>query len=102
MPSTSKSVANVVLTPKGAIFLIELALPVLTKRFPLESNTIVSGFEIIANVFSVKMMLSVEENSKTMSCGRAPTNKLVVAAFSFLERKMVSEQGRSNLRQRQT
>src|SRR5205823_10535919 len=98
MPSTSKSVANVVLTPEGVIFLIELALPLLTKRFPLESNTIVSGFEIIANVFSVKMMLSVEENSKTMSCRRAPTNKLVVAAYPMPERNTVAKQARANLR----
>src|SRR5437899_11073124 len=47
MPSTSKSVANVVLTPEGVIFLIALALPLLTKRFPLESKASVSGFEMV-------------------------------------------------------
>src|SRR5439155_19063684 len=97
MPSTSKSVANVVLIPDGVIFLIELALPLLTKRFPLGSNTIVSGFEIPAKVFSVKMMSSVEENSSTTSCRRAPTSKLV-AAYPKPERNSVAKQARANLR----
>src|SRR5436190_3049585 len=98
MPSTSKPVANVVLTSKGVIFLIELALPLLTKRFPLESNTIVSGFEIPANVFSVKMISSVEKNSKTTFCRRAPTNKLVVCAYPMPERNTVAKQAPANLR----
>src|SRR6266403_2215997 len=97
MPSTSKSVANVVLIPDGVIFLIELALPLPTKRFPLGSNTIVSGFEIPANVFSVKMMSSVEENSSTTSCRRAPTSKLV-AAYPMSERNTVAKQATANLR----
>jgi hypothetical protein len=33
----------VLFTPEGVIFLIVLADALLTKRFPLESNTIVSG-----------------------------------------------------------
>src|SRR6267378_242897 len=98
MPSTSKSVANVVLTPKGVIFLIDPAFLLLTKRFPLESNTIVSGFEIVANVFSVKTTSSVEENSKTISCRRDPTNKLVVAAYPMPERNTVAKQETANLR----
>src|SRR5437867_9929020 len=97
MPSTSKSVANVVLIPDGVIFLIELALPLPTKRFPLGSNTIISGFEIPANVFSVKTMSSVEENSRMRSCRRAPTSKLV-AAYPMSERNTVAKQATANLR----
>src|SRR5205807_869815 len=89
--------ANVVLCPSGVIFLIELALPLLTKRFPLESKTIVSGSEIVTNVFSVKMTSSVEENSKMTSWRRAPTNKLVVAAYPVPERNNVAKQAPANL-----
>ena len=69
-----------------------------TLRFPLESNTVVSGFEIFANVFSVKIMSSVEENSKMMSWRRAPTNKLVVCADPRPERNTVANQATANLR----
>ena len=95
MPSTSKSVANVVLTPEGVIFLI--ALPLLTKRFPLGSNTIVSGFDTPAKVVSVKAVSSVEENSSTTSCRRAPTSK-VVAADPVPEKNTIAKQVTANLR----
>ena len=75
-----------VFTPEGVTFLIVLADPLLTKRFPLESNTIVSGPEIPVNVLSVKMMSSVEENSKTTPCLSAPTNRLVVCAEAEAEK----------------
>jgi hypothetical protein len=91
-------VANVVLTPEGVIFLIDPAFLLLTKRFPLGSNTIVSGFEIVANVFSVKTTSSVEENSKTMPCRRDPTNKLVVAACPRLDSTAVARQAITHLR----